>query len=170
VVFTMPPEKAGQLMQFDEQAFLAALRIQFGSRIDFVASGPRAVSRSRCASARDSPSRVRCGSAMLRKACTQFPARVSTSACATPGNWLKPCSHAPCGDAGDAAGRTFYAQGRRGDRRGSMAFTDGIVRVFSNDLGPLRVARGLGLLSLDLLPPLRHFVARRMIWGARAWP
>jgi 2-octaprenyl-6-methoxyphenol hydroxylase len=51
-----------------------------------------------------------------------------------------------------------------------MAFTDGIVRLFSNDLGPLRVARGLGLLSLDLLPPLRHFVARRMIWGARAWP
>jgi 2-octaprenyl-6-methoxyphenol hydroxylase len=34
----------------------------------------------------------------------------------------------------------------------------------------LRVARGLGLLGLDLLPPLRHFVARRMIWGARAWP
>jgi 2-octaprenyl-6-methoxyphenol hydroxylase len=52
----------------------------------------------------------------------------------------------------------------------SMAFTDGIVRVFSNDLAPLRVARGLGLLGLDLLPPLRHFVARRMIWGARAWP
>ena len=28
----------------------------------------------------------------------------------------------------------------------------------------------LGLLALDLAPPLRHFVARRMIWGARAWP
>jgi 2-octaprenyl-6-methoxyphenol hydroxylase len=62
------------------------------------------------------------------------------------------------------------ARGRQIDRRASMAFTDGIVRLFSNDLAPLRVARGLGLLTLDLLPPLRCFVARRMIYGARAWP
>ena len=61
-------------------------------------------------------------------------------------------------------------RGRQFDRGGSMAFTDGLVRIFSNDLAPLRFARGLGLLTLDLLPPLRHFVARRMIWGARAWP
>ena len=37
-------------------------------------------------------------------------------------------------------------------------------------LAPLRALRGLGLFALDLLPPARHFVARRMIWGARAWP
>jgi 2-octaprenyl-6-methoxyphenol hydroxylase len=74
------------------------------------------------------------------------------------------------GDAGDAAALAAHCRHRRIDRNGGMAFTDGIVRVFSNDLAPLRVARGLGLLALDLLPPLRHFVARRMIWGARAWP
>jgi 2-octaprenyl-6-methoxyphenol hydroxylase len=51
-----------------------------------------------------------------------------------------------------------------------MGFTDSIVRLFSNDLAPLRLARGLGLLALDLYPPLRRFVAKRMIWGARAWP
>ena len=51
-----------------------------------------------------------------------------------------------------------------------MAFTDSVVRVFANDLAPLRVVRGAGLLALDLFPPLRHFVAKRMIWGARAWP
>ncbi len=73
-------------------------------------------------------------------------------------------------DAGDAAALTAYGQRRRLDRTGSAAFTDGIVRVFSNELAPLRHARGLGLLALELLPPLRHFVARRMIWGARAWP
>jgi 2-octaprenyl-6-methoxyphenol hydroxylase len=74
------------------------------------------------------------------------------------------------GDAGDAATLAAYARARRLDRRGSIAFTDGIVRVFGNDLAPLRMARGLGLLALDVLPPLRHFVAKRMIWGARAWP
>ena len=42
--------------------------------------------------------------------------------------------------------------------------------TFSNDFGPLKLARGLGLLALDLCPPARHFLAKRMIWGARAWP
>ena len=63
-----------------------------------------------------------------------------------------------------------YAASRHLDRRGSAFFTDRIVRAFSNDFGPLKIARGLGLLALDLCPPARHFVAKRMIWGARAWP
>ena len=63
-----------------------------------------------------------------------------------------------------------YAASRRLDRQGSAFFTDQIVRTFSNDCGPLKLVRGLGLLALDLCPPARHFVAKRMIWGARAWP
>jgi 2-octaprenyl-6-methoxyphenol hydroxylase len=63
-----------------------------------------------------------------------------------------------------------YAASRRVDRRGSALFTDQIVRAFSNDFGPLKVVRGLGLFALDVFPPARHFVAKRMIWGARAWP
>ena len=62
-----------------------------------------------------------------------------------------------------------YARGRQPDRWGGALFTDGIVRAFSNDLPPLRALRGLGLLALDAAPPLRRFIARRMIWGARAW-
>ena len=27
-----------------------------------------------------------------------------------------------------------------------------------------------GIFALDLLPPARHFVAKRMMFGARAWP
>ena len=63
-----------------------------------------------------------------------------------------------------------YAATRRLDREGSAFFTDRIVRTFSNDFGPLKLVRGLGLLALDVCPPARHFVAKRMIWGARAWP
>jgi 2-octaprenyl-6-methoxyphenol hydroxylase len=170
VVFTMPPEKAREHIELDEQAFLAALRTQFGSRIDFVASGPRASFplALRVRQQLTVPRQVWIGNAAqslhpvsgqgfnlgLRDAWELAEALLTRAG----------------GDAGDAAVLTSYAQGRRIDRGGSMAFTDGIVRLFSNDLGPLRVARGLGLLSLDLLPPLRHFVARRMMWGARAWP
>lgn len=58
---------------------------------------------------------------------------------------------------------------RRLDRYGAMTFTDTLVHLFSNDNPLLRHARGAGLLALDLLPPARHFVARRMMFGARGW-
>lgn len=62
-----------------------------------------------------------------------------------------------------------YARSRRLDRNGAARFTDLLVRTFSNDQPMLAGARGLGLLALDALPPLRGFVARRMIYGARNW-
>jgi len=76
-----------------------------------------------------------------------------------------------CGDTapdalGSAAMLAAYARGRRADVLGGVGFTDFLVRVFSNDIAPLRHARGLGLLALEVLPPLKRFVARRMIFGA----
>jgi len=77
-----------------------------------------------------------------------------------------------CGDTapealGSAAMLAAYARGRRVDVLGGVGFTDFLVRVFSNDIAPLRHARGLGLLALEVFPPLKAFVARRMIFGAR---
>lgn len=60
-----------------------------------------------------------------------------------------------------------YERRRRIDRRGGVGFTDALVRLFSNDIAVLNLARGLGLAALDALPPARDFVARRMIFGAR---
>jgi 2-octaprenyl-6-methoxyphenol hydroxylase len=68
---------------------------------------------------------------------------------------------------GSAAHLAAYASRRRLDRRGGIGFTDALVRLFSNDLAPLRLARGLGLVALGALPPLKDFVVRRMIFGAR---
>lgn len=76
-----------------------------------------------------------------------------------------------CGDAsagiGSAAMLAAYARGRRTDVLGGLGFTDFLVRTFSNDVAPLRHARGLGLLALEMFPPLKTFVARRMMFGAR---
>ena len=63
-----------------------------------------------------------------------------------------------------------YARGRGIDRYAGIGFTDFLVRVFSNSFPPLALARGAGLAVLDALPPARHFLARRMIFGARALP
>jgi 2-octaprenyl-6-methoxyphenol hydroxylase len=65
---------------------------------------------------------------------------------------------------------TRYARSRSFDRYAGIGFTDFLVRIFSNSLAPLALARGAGLAALDALPPARSFLARRMIFGARALP
>lgn len=73
-------------------------------------------------------------------------------------------------DPGSAPVLTRYIRSRQADRWGAAGFTDGIVRAFSTPFPALSAVRGIALSALDLVSPLRHFVARRMIWGARAWP
>ncbi len=178
VVLTVPNEQAEPLLQLDDAAFLAELRKRFGSRLDFVAAGPRA--------AFPLALRVRKNIVQTRQvwigntAQTLHPVTGQGFNLGLRDAWelaeillterRRGAPHAKTGDPGDPTTLAAYARGRRADRLGGMAFTDGIVRLFSNDLGPLKTLRGLGLLALDLTPPLRDFVARRMIWGARAWP
>jgi 2-octaprenyl-6-methoxyphenol hydroxylase len=77
------------------------------------------------------------------------------------------CGDTAASEIGSAAMLAAYARGRRADVFGGLGFTDFLVRTFSNDIGLLRHARGLGLLALETLPPLKTFVARRMMFGAR---
>lgn len=168
VVFTVPPEKAERLLRLNDQDFLAALREQFGRRIDLVSCGPRA-SYSLALRVRTQITRQR-QVWIGNTAQTLHPVSGQGFNLGLRDAWeLAEILHQHS-DPGRPAALAAYARGRTIDRRGSMAFTDGIVRLFSNDIAPLRSLRGLGLLALDLAPPLRHFVAKRMIWGARAWP
>lgn len=73
-------------------------------------------------------------------------------------------------DPGSALVLNRYARSRQVDRWGAAGFTDSIVRTFSTPFPILNAVRGIALSALDIISPLRHFVARRMIWGARAWP
>ncbi|TBR14624.1 FAD-dependent monooxygenase [Rugosibacter aromaticivorans] len=75
--------------------------------------------------------------------------------------------HAP--DPGSPDRLAAYAKSRQLDRRGAIGFTHALINIFASTLPPVRHARGAGLLALDLLSPLKNFVARRMIFGARAW-
>lgn len=77
------------------------------------------------------------------------------------------CADTPPDQIGSTAMLAAYTRGRRVDVVGGLGFTDFLVRTFSNDFPPLRHARGLGLLALEALPPLKTFVARRMMYGAR---
>lgn len=68
---------------------------------------------------------------------------------------------------GSADALAAYRARRRVDRGGGVAFTHSLVQLFSNDVLPLRLARGTGLALLGCIPPLKNFVVRRMTFGAR---
>jgi 2-octaprenyl-6-methoxyphenol hydroxylase len=67
---------------------------------------------------------------------------------------------------GDAMLSRYQAQ-RHIDTGGGIFFTDFLVRAFSNDLPGLGPMRGAGLAMLELLAPAKHFVARKMSFGAK---
>jgi len=175
VVFTLPPSKADAVMAMDDDAFSAALQSQFGSRMSFSKPGPRS----------RFPLALRMRNTLVKgnevwvgnTAQTLHPVSGQGFNLGIRDAWQLAEILLENGVDRDQQGVSRwnsslarYAASRRLDRQGSAFFTDRIVRTFSNDFGPLKLVRGLGLLALDVCPPARHFVAKRMIWGARAWP
>ena len=166
VVFTLPPAKADAVMAMDDAAFTTALQTQFGQRMRFAKPGPRS----------RFPLALRLRDTLVKgnevwignTAQTLHPVSGQGFNLGIRDAWQ--LAEILLADGIDTNSLTRYAASRRLDRQGSAFFTDQIVRAFSNDFAPLKLARGLGLLALDLCPPARHFVAKRMIWGARAWP
>jgi len=53
-----------------------------------------------------------------------------------------------------------YAKWRRRDQLETALFTDGLVRSFSTAFPPLALARNIGLTLVDILPPVKHALAR----------
>lgn len=63
-----------------------------------------------------------------------------------------------------------YDAWRSADRGGVIAFTDGLVRLFSNPSSSVRRLRNLGLLAFDLLPPAKSVLSRLSTGGGGRVP
>jgi 2-octaprenyl-6-methoxyphenol hydroxylase len=63
-------------------------------------------------------------------------------------------------DVGGSRVLERYDRWRRIDTLTLAAVTDGLDRLFSNDLAPLRLARDAGLAVVERLPPLKRFFMR----------
>ena len=63
-------------------------------------------------------------------------------------------------DIGDPDLLGHYQQWRRLDTLALAAVTDGLNRLFSNQLAPLRLVRDLGLAAVHRLPPLKRLLMR----------
>ena len=168
VVLTCADETVADVKSLDEAAFLALLQQRFGTRHRFTAASPRAAYPLGLRYRRDpvGERQVWLGNA----AQTLHPVAGQGFNLALRDIWELAQALGAASDPGAPEVLAAYARGRQADRRGAIAFTDLLIDGFASGFAPLKHARGAGLLALDLLPPLRAFVAKRMIYGARAWP
>ena len=168
VVLTCADDVLDEVKSLDDTAFLALLQRRFGTRHRFTAATPRTAYplglRYRLETTGER--QVWLGNA----AQTLHPVAGQGFNLALRDIWEMAQQVGAAGDPGAPDVLAAYARGRRTDRRGAIGFTDLLIDGFASDFAPLRHLRGAGLLALDLLPALRDFVAKRMIYGARAWP
>jgi 2-octaprenyl-6-methoxyphenol hydroxylase len=73
-------------------------------------------------------------------------------------------------DAGDALLLSRYAEWRAADRSRIVAFTDGLVRLFSQPLRPVKLVRDAGLLAFDLLPAAKDAMSQLSLGAAGRIP
>jgi 2-octaprenyl-6-methoxyphenol hydroxylase len=172
LVWTVRTAEASRLAALPDDRFCATLGERFGGRLGrFVDVGPRASYPLRLwfrRSASAGPRTVAVGNA----AQTLHPVagqglNLGLRDAAELADLLGRTDPAQIGDAAFVAA---FGAARRIDRYATIGVTDFLVRVFSNDDAPLRFARGLGLAALDLFPPARRLLARRMMLGARGLP
>ena len=56
---------------------------------------------------------------------------------------------------------SHYADHRRAQTRRVQHFTDGLLRIFSNDYPGLNLLRSTGLQTLDMMPGVKRHLLRR---------
>ncbi|MDN5848965.1 MAG: 2-octaprenyl-6-methoxyphenyl hydroxylase [Nitrococcus sp.] len=171
VIWTVPAHQADAVLALDEQAFLARLQAAFGYRLGrFLAAGRRsayplaALSAERCSAQRA----LVIGNAAhtLHPVAGQgFNLAMRDVAVLSE---LVAETLMEGGDPGSPRLLQRYRHLRRADYRRTLAFTDGIVRIFSNRLPGLTVARNLGLLLLELFPGSRQVLMRQAM-GRSGW-
>jgi len=164
LVLTLNNEAVATALAWSDQEFLAELQRRFGFRLGrFIKVGRRVAYP-------------------LTLSCAQ---RTSAARCAIIGNAAQGLH--PVAGMGfnlglrdvaslaeliaDSAARLPFDPGGRGlldeydawraaDRRGVIAFTDGLIRIFSNPLSSVRALRSFGLLAFDLAPPAKAALSR----------
>jgi 2-octaprenyl-6-methoxyphenol hydroxylase len=163
------PERARELCEMTEEAFLAALSQAFGRRAGaFAAAG----ARSRVPLAlRLRPKRV--GERLVfigNAAQTLHPVAGQGLNLGLRDAWDLAQVLRGAEDPGDARVLQDFAALRRFDATATVRVTDFLAGAFLGTDPLSRLTRGFGLTALDICLPARRFFARRMIYGASALP
>ncbi len=167
LVLTAPHAKAQEMLNWDDATFLHYLQGHFGDRVGtFTSVGKRSCYPLRLRRAPDLtfPHTVLIGNA----AQTLHPVAGQGFNMGIRDAWelAQVILDSERENVGSAAMCADYRKSRRIDRNAGIRFTDGLVRLFSNDLPLLGHVRSAALALLDRIPPAKKFVAKRMMFGA----
>ena len=164
LVWTLAPDDASEVMSLEDQEFLDALQSAFGYRLGRICQTGKRVAYP----------------LSLTRALNQSAGRVLLIGNASHGIHpvggqgfnlglrdvaaLAELTASACTDGrapGDKSLIDDYIEWRKPDHTNVMAFTDSLIRVFSNPLAPVKAARALGLIGLDLMPLAKDELAKR---------
>lgn len=176
LIWTLPAEVAADLVRLDDAQFLERLQTQFGFRLGrFTKVGrrhsyPLSLTRSdeyiaeRLAVVGNAAQALHpiAGQGFnlgLRDAASL--AEVLADARAQSGDEF---------DAGDGVHLQRYREWRGGDRGRIVGFTDGLVRLFTQPFGPVKLLRDVGLLAFDLLPAAKGALSQLSLGAAGRVP
>jgi 2-octaprenyl-6-methoxyphenol hydroxylase len=167
IVWTGSHEQVQEMLQWDDAKFLAGLRNHFGDAVgEFTSVGKRSSFPLRLKRAPDTtlPHTVLIGNA----AQTLHPVAGQGFNMGVRDAWelARIILRTPPATLGSAAMLSDYRKSRCVDRNAGIGFTDGLVRIFSNDLPVLSSGRSWAISILDRLPLAKRFVAKRMMFGA----
>ena len=163
LVWTVESDQSDDVADWDDEVFLNELQTRFGSRAGkFVKASPRHVYPLKFMHTRE---HVRPHLAFIGNAAhTLHPVagqgfNLGLRDVATLAEVLIDAKNKNM-QLGDMRVLKQYAQWRKRDHWQTSFVTDGLVRLFSSRLPPLMLARNLGLVALDIMPPVKHVIAR----------
>lgn len=168
LVWTAPHQRAQEMLAWDDAQFLGELHNHFGDRVGtFLTAGLRTcfpLGLRRAPDLFPMPHTVLLGNA----AQTMHPVAGQGFNMGLRDAWelAQEILDAAPETLGTDAMLAAYRTQRRTDREAGIRFTDGLVRLFSNDLPVLSAGRAVALSALDCLPFAKKFVAKRMMFGA----
>ena len=168
IVWTAPHQDVQQMLTWDDARFLTELHRHFGDRVgDFLTAGKRScfpLGLKKAPEQSPMPHVVLLGNA----AQTMHPVAGQGFNLGLRDAWelaQEILDTAPETLGSDEMLKSYRSR-RRLDREAGIRFTDGLVRLFSNDLPLVGAARAASLTALGCLPFAKKFVAKRMMFGA----
>jgi 2-octaprenyl-6-methoxyphenol hydroxylase len=164
LVLTLTKEAAKAAMSWSDQEFLAEVQRRFGFRLGRFLKVGRRVPYPLSLSSAQRTSAGRCviigNAAQALHPVAGMGFNLGLRDVASLAELIAERAGQEAFDAGSPQLLAEYDAWRAADRSGVIAFTDGVVRVFSNPLKSVQRLRNLGLLAFDLLPPAKAALSR----------
>ena len=164
LVLTLKPDVATAALAWSDEEFIAEVQRRFGFRLGRFLKVGRRVPYPLSLTRSDRLSSGRCvivgNAAQGLHPVAGMGFNLGLRDAASLAELVADRQRVPQPDLGDGAVQAAYDAWRAADRGGIIAFTDGLIRVFSNPLGAVQRLRNLGLLAFDVLPPAKSALSR----------